>query len=281
VQSRRGYAEKLYTTPAEAMAALGAAVKGNNRSALAEIFGAHNLAKLMPPGPAADDHLSEAFARRFTESAVLEKKGETAYTVVLGHDHWAFPVPIIKEGRHWRFNTAAGIEAIQTQVIGENELSAVMACRAIVAAQSEYAASHDGSYAQNFTSQPGKKDGLYWITADGEAPSPLGAALANAAGDGDGGRTIAPYHGYYFRMLARQGPHAPGGRISYLANNRMNSGFALIAVPAQWGVSGIMTFIVNRDGRVYGVNFGLHSIEVVSDITEYDPDPTWTLIMEP
>ena len=213
----------------------------------------------------------------------------------MGEDHWPSPIPIVKDGRKWRFDTAAGIDEILDRRIGRNELSAIMTCRAYVVAQWEYYTEardtdRDGLavYAQHFISTPGQRNGLYWEVPEGGAPSPLGSLVAEARAEGyaPGMAKSAeapkrtPYHGYFFRILKAQGPHAPGGKFSYVINGNMIAGYALLAYPAKWGSSGVMTFIVNQQGRVYEKNLGPETAELAAAVTEYDPDPTWKLVEE-
>jgi len=261
--------------------------------------------KLLSGDPVEDSNGLDHFAAHLEESAKLEKVDEVKFTLVVGQDHWPFPIPIVKEEGRWRFNTAAGLEEILNRRIGQNELSAIMTCRAYALAQWEYfteaadtAADGLAVYAQKFVSAAGKRDGLYWDTAPGDKPSPLGSLVAQARAEGypagrprSGGvhnegagqtpQQRSPFHGYYFKILTRQGPHAPGGRFDYIINGNMIAGYALVAYPGKWGSSGIMTFIINQQGRIYERNLGPRSVEVAGTITEYDPDPTWKLVKEP
>ena len=201
-------------------------------------------------------------------------------------------MPIVKKGDTWIFDTEAGREELLNRRIGHNELLAINACRAYVEAQREYynMPEPDGvqipKYAQHMISSPGRKDGLYWPTADGEKESPLGPLVAKAKEEGYMGERGAdesgprPFHGYYFRMLKRQGPSAPGGEFSYIVNGNMVAGHALVAYPARWGVSGVMTFIVNQRGRVYQKDLGPKTEEIARKMEEYDPDHTWRMVEE-
>jgi hypothetical protein len=212
----------------------------------------------------------------------------------VGEDNWPSPIPIVKDGSQWRFDTAAGLEEILNRHIGEDELSAILTCRAYVLAQWEYFTEANGTaqdglavYAQKFVSTPGKRDGLYWETPSGAKPSPLGSLVAQARAEGyaagqprPAGAPKRPYHGYYFKILKRQGAHAPGGRFGYVLNGNMIAGYALIAYPDKWGSSGIMTFIVNQQGRVYQKNLGPKTAELAAAIVEYDPDTSWKLVTE-
>jgi hypothetical protein len=205
-------------------------------------------------------------------------------TLVIGHEDWPFPVPLVKDAAGWRFDTAAGKEEIITRRIGGNELAAIDTCRAYVTAQQRYAKdAHDGrpagAYAMRFRSDPDKQNGLYWPTTKGQKPSPLGDLLA-AAGVDDRAVEAArekrtPLNGYYFRIVTEQGRNAPGGRKSYLASGAMTRGFALIAWPAQYEATGVMTFIVNQDGIVYEKDLGTDTAAAVQKLTAYNPDSSW------
>ncbi len=300
-------AQKLFSFPEEALQALESAVKAKDRAALGAIFGPDNE-KLESGDAVEDNNALDNFALRLAESATLKKVNDSKYTLVVGAEKYPFPIPLVKQGEQWRFDTAAGLEELLNRRIGENELSAILTCRAYVLAQWQYYTeskdtAKDGLavYAQKFLSTPGTHDGLYWDTALNEEPSPLGALVAHARAEGytpgqhptsgqtqtaAGGSDDAPqqprspYHGYFFKILTRQGPHAPGGRFSYIINGNMIAGYALIAWPAKWGSSGVMTFIVNNQGRIYEKNLGPNTAAIAAAITEYDPDPSWTLVKE-
>ena len=202
-----------------------------------------------------------------------------------------FPFPWSKQDGQWLFDVEAGKEEILNRRIGANELGAIQVCRAYVQAQREYAsADRNGDevleYAQHLRSTPGAHDGLYWSTRTGDELSPLGPLVAQARGEGYRQQTKiltdeqSPYHGYYFRILTRQGKHAPGGKYNYIINGHMIAGFALVAWPAEWGNTGVMTFIVNQRGKVYQKNLGPKTPSIAKAMTTYDPDTTWTLAKE-
>jgi hypothetical protein len=206
----------------------------------------------------------------------------------IGADGWPFPIPLVKQDGQWFFDTAAGAEEILNRRIGMDEIGAINVCHSYVDAQREYASQDrmgDGvlAYAQFLRSTPGTHDGLFWPTNQpGEELSPLGPLIAQARVDGYH-RTAkmlndeqAPYHGYYFKILTRQGKHAPGDKYNYIINGRMIGGFALVAWPAEWGNTGVMTFIVNQQGNVYQKNLGIKTAKIAKAITTYDPDDTWT-----
>ncbi len=291
--------QTTFSTPEDAMHAVVEAAKAKDHATLKGIFGPDND-QLLSGDRVEDNKDLENFAAAVSVSAELKKEGDSKYTMVVGQNNYPLPIPIVKQGDHWIFDTKAGIEEILNRRIGENELSTVATCRAYVVAQWEYFTEghmgQDGvaAYAQKFRSTPGQHDGLFWETAEGEKPSPLGELVAAARAEGYGlkGQTPAQakegdqkpahsaYHGYFFKILTRQGSHAPGGKYSYIINGNMIAGYALLAYPAKWGNSGVMTFMVNQQGRVYQKNLGRDTAKTASAITEYDPDPSWKPVGE-
>ncbi len=240
----------------------------------------------------------ERFSLGLEASARLEREGQ-GYTVLVGRSRWPFPIPIVRRNGRYLFDTKAGLEEILDRRIGQNELSAIATCRAYALAQWEFFTQSGGEthglavYARRFFSTPGHHDGLYWPTAAGEEPSPLGVLVAEAREEGYGSRRRAaphgrgrppkrhqprPFHGYIFKILTAQGPSAPGGKFSYIINGNMIAGYALIAYPAKWGNSGVMTFIINQQGRVYQKNLGPDTANIAAAMSEYNPDPTWQLV---
>lgn len=281
--------QRLFATPDAAVQALVQAAKSGDENDMLAIYGPERK-KLLSGDAVEDANALKKFAGHLGESATLQKVDDSKYTLLVGNDHWPSPIPIVKSGDQWRFDTTAGLEEILNRRIGQNELAAIMTCRAYVVAQWEYFTQSTGTakdglavYAQRFMSTPGQRDGLYWEVADGAKPSPLGSLVADAqaAGYSPGKGKHAPYQGYYFRILKAQGPHAPGGKFSYLINGNMIAGYGLIAWPAKWGGSGVMTFIVNNQGRVYQKNLGANTAILAAGIKEYDPDPTWKLAEAP
>jgi hypothetical protein len=205
----------------------------------------------------------------------------------VGEKDWPLSIPVIKKGSTWVFDTKAGKEEILNRRIGMNELSIIKSCEAYVDAQQEYALKdNDGDglfeYAQKFISTPGKKDGLYWETKEGEELSPLGPIAADAAKEGYGKKPMSsrgnPYHGYHFKILKAQGKNAPGGAYDYVVNGNMIGGFALVAWPAQYGNSGVMTFLVSHTGVVYEKNLGKNTAKTVEAMKLFNPDKTWTKV---
>ena len=280
--------QRVFSSPEEALQVVISAVQAKDDAGLREIFGP--VAKELEPGDPVERAAEfEHFARHVQEGIELVKEGEAKVVLHIGAQKWPFPVPIVKKGGSWRFDTESGREEILCRRIGHNELLAIKASRAYVEAQREYYAmpEADGDqlpkYAQRMISSQGRKDGLYWPTAAGEKESPLGPLVAKAKEEGymqkrkAGESGPRPFHGYYFRILKRQGPSAPGGKFNYVINGNMVAGYGLVAYPARWGVSGVMTFIVNQRGRVYQKNLGPKTAEIARRMKAYNPDLTWKL----
>ena len=275
-------AQRTFASPDEAAAALVDAVKRDDVAALRAIFGPDSD-KLLTSG----DEVEDAAVRKRVADAVaqamrVEPDGDARAELIVGTDEWPFPVPMVKTGATWRFDTAAGEDEIVNRRIGRNELRAIATCRAFVEAQREYAAADRdgkgaGAFAAKFVSTAGKRDGLYWPVAEGESPSPLGPLAAAAAHEGykRKGDAPVPFHGYYFRVLTAQGAHAPGGAKNYVRDGRLTGGFAFVAYPASYGVSGVMTFVVNQQGIVFQKNLGPQTSTLAAKATRYDPDRSW------
>ncbi len=271
-----------FASPEDAAQALATAAGEKDRDAVRAIFGlATDELVAADPVEAAND--LEKFADAFQVAHRLTKKSDTEMILEVGKDNYPFPIPLVKQNDRWYFDTDAGKDELLSRRIGRDELATLETVRAYVDAQREYASrDRNGSqvlqYAQKFASSPGKKDGLYWdADIDGEI-SPLGPLVAEARGEGyrkKGSDEPVPYHGYFFKILTRQGHHAPGSRYDYIINGNMIGGFALVAWPAQYGESGIMTFIVNQQGRVYQKDLGAKTGKLAPALKEYDPDSTW------
>jgi hypothetical protein len=280
-------AQRYFATAEEAVTDFVAAVKAHDTKALLAILGPEGEQLVDSGDPVADREAGERFVKGYEEKHTLETSDDGAkVTLDTGADDWPFPIPLVKDKDGWRFDTEAGEEEILNRRIGRNELSAIEACQAYVDAQREYYALSPQNdpvlqYAQKLASKAGKRDGLYWETTEEEKPSPLGPLIADARGEGyskagrGGGE---PYHGYLYRILTAQGSHAPGGAYSYLAHGKMIGGFALVAYPAEWDNSGVMTFIVNQDGVVYQKDLGPKTDALARAMTTYDPDDTWTAV---
>lgn len=268
-----------FPTPEAAVDALAQAATNGDEKAILSIFGSVGRDLVQSGDAVSDKNGAEAFAKSFAEAHRIELEGDAKATLVYGDDDFPFPAPLVKSGESWHFDSAAGREEVLRRRVGRNELSAIQVCLAYVDAQREYAdtdGDKDGlfDYAQKMISTPGKKDGLFWRTEPGEAQSPLGELIAQANAKGYSDKT-KPYFGYYYHILKAQGPHAPGGAYDYVVRGRMIGGYALVAWPAQYGVSGIMTFLVNHDGVVFSKDLGPNSAKLASEMTRFDPDSTW------
>jgi hypothetical protein len=274
--------QKAFATPEEAVQALVEAAKANNVEELLAIFGPEAQEILSSGDPVADHSQREVVVIAFEQGWHLMDQGEGAKEIIVGDEDWPFPIPLVREANGWRFDTAAGAEEILARRVGRNELGVIQICLTYVQAQQEYASlGHDGKpaglYAQKVASEPGKQDGLYWEAKPGERPSPVGELAAQAAAEGYTRDTNSPrpFHGYYFRILTAQGDNAPGGARDYIVNGDLVGGFALVAYPAEYGNSGVMTFMVNQDGIVYEKDLGEQTSILASEINHYNPDETW------
>jgi len=276
--------QRSFASPGEAVQALVEAVRAGDMDALAAILGPEGRPLISSGDAVADKQGRERFVRAYEQSNTLQRPTETKAVLVIGKDEWPLPIPVVKEGEIWRFDSAAGKEEILSRRIGRNELDTIQVCLAYVDAQREYARvprEGDGliTYAMKFRSDKAKKNGLYWPTKKGEVLSPLGLLVANARAEGYSRKTSggkpSPYHGYFYRILTAQGPDAPGGAYDYVVNGKMIGGFALVAYPAQFGVSGVMTFIVNHEGVVYQKDLGRDTETIARTMEAYNPDSTW------
>jgi hypothetical protein len=278
-------AQQAFQTPDEAKNALLEASQKHDTNALRLIFGPE-ARELASPDPVQAQESYKMFVQRLTEGIQVVTNADSNLTLELGADGWPFPIPLVKKEGRWSFDTAAGKMEIFRRRIGMNELGAIAVCRAYVAAQREYASQArlgDGvmAYARFLHSTPGTHDGLFWPAREGEPLSPLGPLIAAARVEGYHrpakmmSDEQAPYHGYYFKVLTRQGKQAPGGRYDYIINGRMLAGFALVAWPAEWGNTGVMTFVVNQQGQVYQKNLGEKTSAIAKAMSVYDPDKTW------
>ncbi len=273
--------QEVFATPEQAAETLAAAWRAGSKSELLKIFGPDG-AKLVSSGDDVADQTAKArLAAEYDAQHKIESKGEQKAELVIGKDEFPFPIPLVKEGGGWKFDTQAGEDEILNRRIGRNELNVIKVCGAYVDAQQEYAARFGKGrreYAMKLVSSAGKRDGLYWPSRTGDDESPLGPLVARAAAEGYSATStelLAPYHGYYYRILVRQGSAAPGGASDYVVKGKMTKGFALVAFPAQYGNSGVMTFMVNQNGIVFEKNLGPNTTEVAQQITEYNPDRSW------
>jgi len=281
-RTRPGFVQATFASPEEAAKALADAMRSDERKQIWRVLGP-GASKLIRSGdPVQDNDAREAFVAAYDKSVKFEFSGDAKATLLVGRDDFPFPCPLVKKNDRWQFDARQGNEQVLDRRIGRNELSAIKVCLAYVDAQREYAArDRDGNgvleYAQKLSSTPGAYDGLYWQTKEGEPPSPLGPLAASARSQGYGRQVPAqPYHGYFYKILTAQGADAPGGAYDYIVNGRMIGGFALVAYPARWGNSGVMSFICNHDGVVYEKNLGSETPAIASTMTLFNPDPTWT-----
>lgn len=273
--------QRYFASPEQAVEALLDAVRNAGEGQLRDIFGPQ-VEQLQTGDEVADRAALQRFLEAAEEGTEIETQREDYAVVVLGADQWPFPIPLVKEEPGWRFDTDAGLQELLNRQIGRNELYAIAVVRAIVDAQYDYASRHPAEsgreFAQHFASSEGQRDGLYWPIGEGEEESPLGPLVVAAVSEGyerQEGDEPQPYHGYLFRLLTAQGPHAPGGAMSYLEDGRLTKGFAVVAYPAVYGSSGIMTFIANQRGIVFQKDLGEQTDEIAASMSEYDPDSSW------
>jgi hypothetical protein len=279
--------QKSFPSAEAAVKAAVAAAKANDDKELLAIFGAQAKDLLSSGDPVADKQRRAQFLAAYDEKNRLATEGENTI-LIIGKNEWPFPIPVVKSGDAWVFDTAKGREEIINRRIGQNEINAIQVTLAYMDAQREYAKQdRDGDglleYAQKFHSDPGKKNGLFWEAKTGEEVSPLGTFAVRAAKEGyvkAQGDKPAPYHGYYYRILLAQGKDAPGGAYSYMVKGNMIGGFALVAYPAEYGNSGVMSFIINHDGEVFQKDLGKNTASIAQNMKEYNPDSTWAQVKE-
>jgi len=280
-------AGQTFATPEAAVAALSAAVSTTNRIALGTLFGPAAEQLVNPDEVQGASELGK-FTEAFSVAHQLVPQSKTRVILQVGTNDWPFPIPLVKSTNGWQFDTEAGLDELLNRRIGRNELEVLSTLRACVEAQRDYASKdRDGDevleYAQKFASSEGQTDGLYWPTELNDEVSPLGPLVADAQGEGYFSKSSKtktdpqPFHGYLFKILPRQGKNAPGGKYDYIINGNMIGGFAFAAWPAEYGESGIMTFIVNQQGRVFQKDLGSATEKTASKMTTYDPDASWRL----
>ena len=277
--------QQTFATPEAAVSALIDAFKADDEAALISIFGEQHKRLVVSPDQAENAALRSKALARLQAWHALEETGPNRRTLLIGNDAWPVPIPLLREKGAWRFATELGEDEIINRRIGANEREAIIVLRAYLDAQKQYAArDRNGDevleYAQKLGSSPGRHDGLYWPAdeAKGEEASPFGPLIAASADYLKGHQAGDPFHGYHFRILTRQGKNAPGGAFSYVINGRMIAGFALIAYPAQYGESGVMTFIVNNLGKIYQKDLGAATGKLAARIREFNPDASWTRV---
>ena len=284
--------QKSYASPEEAVKALIDALRINNKGELLAVLGPDGKDIISSGDEVADKEAREGFISDYDEKSELEKESPDKVVLSVGQDNWPLPIPIVNKNGRWVFDTEAGKEELLNRRIGRNELNTIDVMHAYVDAQREYASKDrngDGTteFAQKIISTSGKEDGLYWEAKEGGEESPFGPLIAEAAKGGYNysekktqNAKPSPYHGYYFKILKGQGPNAPGGQYDYVVNSKMILGYGLLAYPASYGNSGVMTFIINQDDVVYQKDLGKDSAKIAEYMTKYDPDKTWTKVEE-
>jgi hypothetical protein len=283
----RTVVQQGYATPEDAARALAEAVRAQDRQAVLAVVGPASRSWLASGDPVADRADWQRFLAAYDRKHAISPLSDGRAVLLAGDDDWPFPAPLVRKGERWFFDAAAGRQEILNRRIGRNELDTIQTLLAVVDAQREYAANDlDGNgsndYARRFVSSEGTRDGLFWPVEADQPPSPLGSMFVAAAREGydrkAGGDQPQPYHGYRYRMLTGQGRDAPGGAYDYLLDERMIGGFAVVAYPAKYGVSGVMTFIVNHDGRVFQKNLGKNTEAAVARLRTFNPDASWKAV---
>lgn len=276
--------QKEFHTPQEAADALAKAAEAYDVSALLEIFGPDGKDFISSADPVRDKALAADFAAKYKEKneVNIDPRDKARATLSVGNDEWPFPVPIVKKSGEWYFDSKLGRQEILFRRIGSNELDAIQICRGFVEAQQEYASDiHDNSginqFAQKIISTPGKHDGLYWQNDDGTPGGPISEAIARAIEEGYAPGKTSGYHGYYFKVLKGQGPAARFGQLDYVIGGVMIGGFALVAFPAEYRVTGVKSFLVNYDGDVYERDLGPDTVKIAQGMERYNPDKSWRL----
>jgi Protein of unknown function (DUF2950) len=279
-------AQQDFKTADEAASALAGAAKAGDRKAIVTVLGPDGQDIVSSGDEVADAATRQKFVAAYDAKHQIAMGGDNKAILVIGQEDFPLPIPLVRKDGSWRFDTAAGREEILFRRVGRDELDAIQSCLAYVDAQNEYAerdrtGAGANTYAQRIISAPGKKDGLYWPTSQGEDASPLGELIAEATEQGyrvGEGRT--PYHGYYFKILSKQGPDAPGGALDYVVKGKMIGGFALVAYPAEYRNSGVMTFIVNHTGNVFQKDLGPDTAKLAERMTSFNPDRSWTKVTD-
>jgi hypothetical protein len=274
--------QKTFATPEAATDALVAALKADDDAAILALFGAQYKNELISPDHAANSVLWARLVAAMQTYRLIDDVGNDRRVILIGEQAWPMPIPLVRDHGSWRFATEEGIEEIVNRRVGADERSAINVLRAYLDAQKQYASrDRDGDgvlqYAQKLGSTPGKHDGLYWAADEGKGEdlSPFGPLMAESAAYLKGHRAGDPYRGYHFRILTRQGKSAPGGAYNYVINGHMIAGFAMVAYPAQYGESGVMTFIVSQAGTIYEKDLGKETPKLAGAMAAFNPDPSW------
>jgi hypothetical protein len=275
--------QKTFAKPWDGVKALVAAARAGDQAQLLAVLGPDAKDLVDSGDPVADKKSLQGFLKSYDAKHSLTVTAPGYDTLVVGVNDWPMPIPLVRDGTSWYFDSAKGHDEVVNRRIGENELGAIAVCEGYYRAQKEYAAKgHDGLpaglYAQKFASDPGKHNGLYWEVAAGKPQSPMGPAVAAATAEGYGGGGPEPYHGYIYKRLNEQGADAHGGAKNYIVNGKQSGGFALIAYPAKYGTSGIMTFIVSQDGVTFQKDLGDNTETVAPGIAGFNPDQSWTVV---
>ncbi|MFH1028705.1 MAG: DUF2950 domain-containing protein [Pseudomonadota bacterium] len=279
--------QKSFRSPDEAVQALVTAIRGDDEKALLAILGPGSRELISSGDSVADNNGRDRFVAAYEQKHSLKAKTASAMILQIGDDEWSLPIPIVKKGREWVFDSAKGKRELLNRRIGRNELQVIEVIDAYVDAQQEYASKDcrgagKVEFAQRLISTPGNHDGLFWETKAGEQESPLGPLIARAAKEGYATEgNLSPFHGYYFKILKGQGKHANGGTYNYVVKDKMILGFAVVAYPAEYGNSGVMTFLVNQEGVIYEKNLGKGTRRIAEAITVFNPDRSWKKVKRP
>ena len=272
--------QTTFSSPEEAVAAMVDALRNGKPNVVPKLVGPGSGDWLLSGDEVADRAAAAQFVAAYDAKHRIRREGASRAVLTVGVDDWPMPVPLVKTGMRWSFDSAAGRDEVLARRIGRNELDTIQVLKAMADAQIEYARAAGAgtgqlAYAQKFASSPGKKDGLYWPVKDGEPMSPLGPLVAQAATEGYTTANLTPYRGYLFRILTGQGSSAPGGAFDYVAKGVMIGGFAIVAYPANYGVSGVTTFLISHDGVVYQKDLGAATAQLAAKMTRFDPGPGW------
>jgi hypothetical protein len=282
-QAAKQPSQRTFDSPGKAAAAMFEAAKSGDTKALMQIFGPGSKELLSSGDPVADKNTRELAVKKYQEMHRLVTEPDKSVVLYIGAENWPFPIPIVNKNGAWMFNTTQGKREVLYRRIGRNETFTIETLRSLVDAEKEYAATtHDQDsekqYAQKILSDEGKHNGLYWKATEGEPASPIGPLIATATREGyQRKETPTPFHGYYYRVLTSQGKDAPGGAMSYMADGKMTLGFALIAYPAEYRNSGVMTFIVGKDGQVLQKDLGTKTATLAAKMKDFNPDKTWSV----